>query len=346
MTVKRYDAGTLAKAKRLDSGVLQAPALLTRAGVFEYRTRDGKIRRELRPPEEVFHPDSLASFASAPVTEDAQGAGAGHPREGFASPSNLARVAVGIVLDTPRRDGDHVAATLAILNPETIKRIDAGKAFLSCGYSADTDETPGEHPTFGKYDAIQRNIRGNHVAIVTEGRAGPSARLYLDSADGVAVALDLSGDPQSAETVKQDSAEGATVEKFTIDGIEITTSKEGAEKLQALRAAEGEKLQAAVKRADATDAELAEVKARAEKAEKALADIKAAEDAKVKAAEEQKKLDALVEERVKAELAKKAEEVAKAKPIVRVEDPATPGEDPRAKFLQAVTGACDRSLKK
>jgi hypothetical protein len=52
---------------------------------------------------------------------------------------------------------------------------------ISCGYHYDPDFTPG---TFNgePYDGVMRNIRGNHVAIVSEGRAGPDVVV----ADGVA----------------------------------------------------------------------------------------------------------------------------------------------------------------
>ena len=36
---------------------------------------------------------------------------------------------------------------------------------LSCGYYCDLDETPGEYEG-QRYDARQRNIRGNHLALV------------------------------------------------------------------------------------------------------------------------------------------------------------------------------------
>jgi hypothetical protein len=43
---------------------------------------------------------------------------------------------------------------------------------LSCAYSYDADMTPGVYE--GKaYDGIMRNIKGNHVALVEVGRAGP-----------------------------------------------------------------------------------------------------------------------------------------------------------------------------
>jgi hypothetical protein len=43
---------------------------------------------------------------------------------------------------------------------------------LSCGYHYDPDMTPGVYDG-EPYDGVMRNIRGNHVAIVEEGRAGP-----------------------------------------------------------------------------------------------------------------------------------------------------------------------------
>lgn len=41
--------------------------ILTRVGIFEYQNPDGTIRRELRLPEEVFAPESLASYKGKPV---------------------------------------------------------------------------------------------------------------------------------------------------------------------------------------------------------------------------------------------------------------------------------------
>lgn len=43
---------------------------------------------------------------------------------------------------------------------------------LSCGYYYDADMTPGEYQG-ARYDGVMRNIRANHIALVTEGRAGP-----------------------------------------------------------------------------------------------------------------------------------------------------------------------------
>lgn len=44
---------------------------------------------------------------------------------------------------------------------------------LSCAYHYDADMTPGRTPSGERYDGVMRNIRGNHVALVPTGRAGP-----------------------------------------------------------------------------------------------------------------------------------------------------------------------------
>ena len=72
-------------------------------------------------------------------------------------------------------------ANIVIHETDEMKK--SGFKELSLGYNLDLDETPGvwqgEH-----YDAIQRNIRINHLALVREARAGDQARLNVDSKDG------------------------------------------------------------------------------------------------------------------------------------------------------------------
>jgi hypothetical protein len=57
--------------------------------------------------------------------------------------------------------------------------IDSGKKELSIGYRCLYDLTPGVY-NGQQYDAVQREIRGNHLALVEEGRAGPEVAV-LDS---------------------------------------------------------------------------------------------------------------------------------------------------------------------
>lgn len=74
-------------------------------------------------------------------------------------------------------DAPYLKNGLTIIDKEAIKAIENGNAKeLSCAYRLTPDFTPGEWeaPDGNKihYDFIMRDIRGNHVALVAEGRAG------------------------------------------------------------------------------------------------------------------------------------------------------------------------------
>jgi len=183
----RYDAATYSRPVETPNGYLRCDAVITRCGVFPYRCADGSVRRELRLPEEVFREDSLATFADIPITD-------GHPPTGLVDAKNTRRFSAGFVRSVCRDDA-RLAANLLMTDAEVIAAAKRGKRALSCGYRCDLEWTPGvtrgiEGVEDGlEYDAIQRNIRGNHVAIVDAGRAGAEATLRLDGADAASVAL-------------------------------------------------------------------------------------------------------------------------------------------------------------
>jgi hypothetical protein len=128
--------------------------------------------REYRPPEEVFHADSLATLPDAPLT-------VGHP--GLVSPDNYQDHAVGHIREV-KQDGERIAADVVIQGRRAIKAIESGMRQVSCGYSCRLDETPGFTQDGQAYDRVQRDIRYNHVALVAAGRAGSDIRLRLDGA--------------------------------------------------------------------------------------------------------------------------------------------------------------------
>lgn len=67
----------------------------------------------------------------------------------------------------------YLRVTLIITDQRGIDAIVSGKAKeISAGYAFDPEFIPGEYEG-QKYDFIMKNIRGNHVALVEEGRAGP-----------------------------------------------------------------------------------------------------------------------------------------------------------------------------
>lgn len=179
MEVIRYDRATL-KAKRTDEGYLVDTPIVGRVGIQVYHNADGTTRRELRRPEEVFHADSLASFAGKPITE-------GH--RGFITAANAKKVSVGVIKGDGQADGDNIRAPIVILDADAIDKAEnGGIRELSLGYKVDLDETPGIW-NGENYDAEQKNIRVNHLAIVPKGRAG-NARLNLDRFDAASFTND------------------------------------------------------------------------------------------------------------------------------------------------------------
>lgn len=204
--VDRFDrSGRLGTVSRTPTGGVRIPATVARTGVQEYATHDGQMRREYRPSDEVGHADSLASFAAAAVT-------IGHPGRAV-TPDNWDRLSVGTVSDRGARldalEGhieQWVYTDLLIQRADAIVLADAGKLEeLSVGYSCELDETPGTSPAGEKYDAIQRNIRANHVALLERGcaRAGSHARLRLDG----------SQEPLSLETMPMPT--------IKVDGVDV-----------------------------------------------------------------------------------------------------------------------------
>lgn len=177
MTANRYDKTEL-KATRTDEGYLIDTPIVGRVGIQLYRKADGSVQRELRPPEEVFNADSLASFAGKPITDE-------HPSEQVTA-KNVKALSVGTMQGEAKADGDNVVAPIIIHDADMVDKVlKGGKRELSLGYKVDLDETPGVW-NGQEYDAIQRNIRVNHLAVVPRGRAG-NARLNLDRCDAVSI---------------------------------------------------------------------------------------------------------------------------------------------------------------
>lgn len=139
---------------------------IARTGTQEYRGMEfggenpEKIYVVKRPEEEVFSKAALASFEGKPVVDE-------HPDENV-TPDNIGRYIKGTCRDVRRGEGalsDCVVADLIIYDKDLIKEIESGKREISCGYDCLWD--PKDDDTY-----VQLEIRGNHVAVVEEGRAG------------------------------------------------------------------------------------------------------------------------------------------------------------------------------
>lgn len=164
------------KLKRTPQGGLLLDCAPTRCGVLTYTYPDGTKVRELRHPDEVFRADSLESLAGAPVTVL-------HPTVPVTG-ENWNSLAKGHIGDDPHPDGMFVAAKARIQDSGTTQKVlNRELCEMSCGYDADVVMESGEY-NGERYDAIQRNIRYNHVALGPKnwGRAGNDVGLRMDAA--------------------------------------------------------------------------------------------------------------------------------------------------------------------
>ena len=247
--MQRFDQVTFAATKTAEGFIRDTP-IVGRAGILVYRNADGTERKEYRPPEEAFKADSLASLQGKPIT-------VGH--KAYVTAGNAAQVApVGSVLSAGRQDGNTIRADIVIYNLDTNARE------LSCGYSLDLDETPGTTPEGEHYDAIQRNIVYNHVAIVPQGRAG-IARLNMDGSQVIDEDLEVKEANNMAEMTKIRLDSGIEYECAPEVKVEIEKMRKDSAEAQK----EQDKLQA---KFDALEAELKkEQEGRKADAEKAKA---------------------------------------------------------------------------
>ncbi|WP_176317419.1 DUF2213 domain-containing protein [Burkholderia vietnamiensis] len=144
-----------------DVPIARTGEMLYGAGEVPVEPGPDGIVRISRTPDEVFRPETIASFEGAAVTMD-------HPDD-FVGPSNWNDLAVGTVMNVRRGTGiedDLLLADLMITNQGAIDEVRAGLREVSCGYDAGYEQVgPGR--------GVQREIIGNHVALVERGRCGP-----------------------------------------------------------------------------------------------------------------------------------------------------------------------------
>lgn len=116
-----------------------------------------------RDADEVFHPDTIASFEGKPFT-------VGHPDE-FVSPDNWSDYGAGHLQNVRRGSGqfeDMLVADIVVKRRDAIRKITLdGWREMSCGYDAEYEAIEGQP---GK--ARQSHIRGNHGALVKFARGG------------------------------------------------------------------------------------------------------------------------------------------------------------------------------
>lgn len=221
---RRFDLGELRKAERTPQGFLKVPGFATRVGVFPYLDGEGKLRSELRHPDDVFDPVSLATLKYAPVTLE-------HPPV-MLDPSNIGEYSKGHTTERVEVNREMVDVDLIIEHKDAIDAVESeGVRELSSGYLADIIEESGTY-NGAPYNFRQKNIKYNHLAMVKRGRAGPEVRMRLDSADAV-MRNDEIPEPKANEFGSESSINDAdNSKKIVISGKEIELPTDCADMIQ------------------------------------------------------------------------------------------------------------------
>lgn len=166
--------------------------VLARSGILEYAARNFQPHAfNDRAPTEmirVFRPvieleKSAASFSGAPVTDE-------HPGQ-MLTPENTKFYQRGHVNGEAAVKDGRMRANLIMTNTDTVTHvIKENKNEISNGYFSRYDFKAGIVPdnepidAGQSYDCIQLGLRGNHVALVKEGRCGAECRVS-DSNDNL-----------------------------------------------------------------------------------------------------------------------------------------------------------------
>ncbi len=195
---------------------------IARTGIQNYRgmefggTDPNKIYNIERPEAEVFSKAALASFEGKPVVDE-------HPTEDV-KPGNVLQYLKGTCRNVHRGEGalsDCIVADLIIYDDDLIRKIEDGKRDVSCGYDCLWD--PKDRDTY-----VQREIRGNHVAVVNRGRAGHRVSIR-DSKGGM-----------KRMSTKKNSLWGRVLAAFARDENTTPEDLEAASKLNPQARDEGE----------------------------------------------------------------------------------------------------------
>ena len=152
---------------------------MTKIGVFPYLGRQispelepDRIYQVLRPKEELTRPETLKSLELIPLTN-------GHEMVGKGFTPVEKKGCHGTTGQNVKVNGNLITNDLKLLSEEIKNEVESGKKDLSMGYRCRYELTEGEFEG-QHYDAIQRDIIFNHIALVDEGRMGSDVRV-MDS---------------------------------------------------------------------------------------------------------------------------------------------------------------------
>lgn len=162
----------------------------------------------VRDADALFAPKTIASFEGKSFT-------VWHPGD-FINPENWRELTKGILHNVRRGNGEHendLLSDVLVTVADAIEKVKAGMREVSLGYDAD-------YVPIGAGRYAQRNILGNHCALVDEGRAG--AAYAINDHKGKGSTMSLRDRVKSIFSKAQDDAIKLVDEAEKKDDKEVT----------------------------------------------------------------------------------------------------------------------------
>ncbi|MDG6274389.1 DUF2213 domain-containing protein [Glaesserella parasuis] len=165
---------------------------LSKEGVFLYRGNqiilpDGSRASNTddlipvyRPADELSNPEAIDSFKLVPWVDEHTMLGS---EELGLTPAERKGVSGVVGEDVYFKDGV-LYGNIKAFSENLARKIENGKKELSLGYRCSYERSSGEW-NGQKYDYIQRNLRGNHLALVDKGRMGAEVRVMDSQETGI-----------------------------------------------------------------------------------------------------------------------------------------------------------------
>ncbi len=177
---------------------------ITKAGVFPYLGKQispelepDKIYQVYRPAEEIRK--AADTFKLVPLVDN-------HTMLGKDFTPAEEKGVHGVLGEEIKEKDGVLYADVKIFSESLKNLIQNGKKELSLGYFCSYDLTPGEYHGV-HYDAVQRDLKGNHIALVNNGRMGHDVRV-MDSMAFDAMDLDTQKAVMADENPNHDPKTG------------------------------------------------------------------------------------------------------------------------------------------
>jgi len=230
----------LNRTRQVDqNGFVHVKAVITAVGVQRYSRgalgltdRSEEMVGVFRPPETVFHPETIESFKNVPVVDN-------HPQtaDGLLKPETTSYRKGGHVGEDVEKLGETtLGGTIHLQDGDFIDK--SQKSQTSAAYLSDIEERAGEYEG-QKYDfTFVGPMIGNHLALVSAARCGPDCRV-LDKKENAMEEKEIKALVQQSVTdaMKGVSSTLATQIKQTLtdhqEELEKKATKAAAEKAEA-----------------------------------------------------------------------------------------------------------------